>query len=264
MDILRKLCIIVGMHNVEIIILAGGKGTRMESDKPKALTMLAGKPFLGHILDTLKNADFVSPPIIVVGYKKDEIYDYVGSTTRCAVQESQLGTGDAVKSAKTKVMNTQAPVLVLYADHPLISIETIHKLIAKQSETKSPIVMATTTVPHFSEWYETFSKWGRFKRNQLGDITEIIEYKDATAEERQIREVNPAYSIFDGVWLWEHLDILKNENSQGEYYLTDLVKYAFNEGYMIPSVSIPPEEAIGANSKNELQVLEEIYKKSKI
>ncbi len=252
------------MIEVEIIILAGGKGTRMESDNPKALTLLDGKPFLTHILETLAQATVAVNPIIVVGYKKEMVYEVIGPKYVYAVQNEQLGTGDAVKSAKVKISQESLPVVVLYADHPLISVHTIEQLIAKQRQTKSPIVMATTTVPSFSGWYHAFMKWGRFKRNSLGDITQIIEYKDATDIEKEINEVNPAYSVFDGTWLWKHLEILKNENAQKEYYLTDLVKYAFDEGYLIPSVSIPPEEAIGANSKEELTILENIFKKNKV
>lgn len=251
------------MTNTEIIILAGGKGTRMESLEPKALTDLAGKPFLGHILHTIETIPGAPKPIIVVGYKKEHIYEKIGENYPYAVQTEQLGTGDAVKCAKEKITNPQAPVVVLYADHPLISSQTIENLLAKQRETKSPIVMATTSVPNYDDWYKAFTTWGRIVRNSMGDIIKNIEYKDTTDDEKTITEVNPCFFVFDGAWLWQHLEMLKNENAQGEYYLTDVVSYAFQEGYSIPSVSIPPEEAIGANSKGELEILEKIYREKK-
>jgi bifunctional UDP-N-acetylglucosamine pyrophosphorylase/glucosamine-1-phosphate N-acetyltransferase len=247
-------------NTVQVIILAGGKGTRMEADGPKALTLLAGKPFLQHILDTISLTSFVCNPVIVVGYMKEYIYEKIGLNHTYAVQYEQLGTGDAVKSAKEKITDPNAPVIILYADHPHISVQTIEKLIEKQAETKLPIVMATTTIPHYGDWYQAFTTWGRIVRNEMGDIIKNIEYKDTCDSEKEICEVNPCFFAFDGAWLWPHLDIVKNENAQNEYYLTDLVKIAFEEGYIIPSVPIPPEEAIGVNSKKELEILENIYK----
>lgn len=243
----------------QIIILAGGKGTRMESDEPKALTLLSRKPFLRHILDTLTTLSVPVAPVIVVGYKKEHIFETIGAEYTYAVQTEQLGTGDAVKSAKEHITDLTAPVVVLYADHPLVSAETIEKLITKQQETKLPVVMATTTVPDFEGWYQAFSTWGRIIRDESGHIVGNIENKDATEEQRTITEVNPCFFVFDGAWLWKHLELLRNENAQKEYYLTDLVKSAFSEGFTISSVSIPPEEAIGANSKKELEILEGIY-----
>ncbi len=248
--------------NVSIIILAGGKGTRMESDAPKALTLLDGKPFLKHILETIESSfNGEITPVIVVGYKKEEVIETIGKDYTYAIQEEQLGTGHAVKITEEYIPNTEGSVVVLYADHPMISGNTIKALVEKQQETKSPIVMATTIVPHFEDWYHTFIGWGRFKRNSMGDITSIVEYKDATEEEKALCEVNPAYSVFDRQWLFEHLAKISNENAQKEYYLTGLVQFAFDEGYVIPSVTIPPEEAIGANSLKELEILEQIYNK---
>lgn len=248
--------------NISIIILAGGKGTRMESDAPKALTLLDGKPFLSHILETIESSfGEAMKPVIVVGYKKEEVIKTIGEDYTYAVQEEQLGTGHAVKITEPYIQNKEGSTVVLYADHPLISGDTIKALIEKQRETKSPIVMATTIVPHFDDWYHTFIGWGRFKRNSMGDITAIIEYKDANNEEKAICEVNPAYSVFDTQWLFEHLTKISNENAQKEYYLTNLVQFAFDEGYVIPSVTIPPEEAIGANSLKELEILEKIHDK---
>lgn len=248
--------------NVSIIILAGGKGTRMESDAPKALTLLDGKPFLSHILETIKSSfGEAIKPVIVVGYKKEEVIKTIGEDYTYAVQEEQLGTGHAVKITEEYLQDKTGSVVILYADHPMISGETIKALVEKQQETKSPIVMATTIVPHFEDWYHTFIGWGRFKRNSMDDITAIIEYKDADDQEKAICEVNPGYSVFDKAWLFEHLQKLSNENAQKEYYLTGLVQFAFDEGYVIPSVTIPPEEAIGANSLKELEILEQIYNK---
>jgi bifunctional UDP-N-acetylglucosamine pyrophosphorylase/glucosamine-1-phosphate N-acetyltransferase len=250
------------MENTQIIILAGGKGTRMESEDPKSLTSLSGKPFLEHILDTIDTLENQNKPIVVVGYKKEMVIERIGND-RCnfAIQEEQLGTGHAVLITENLVDDKNQTILVLYTDHPLISKKTISSILEKQKEFNTPIVMATTKVPNFEGWYGAFIKWGRIKRNEDRDVENIIEYKDATEEEKEIKEVNPAYFAFDGSWLFDNLKKVSNQNNQKEYYLTDLIKIAFLEGYNIPTIDIPPEEAIGANSKDELNILENIYNK---
>lgn len=252
------------MEKVQVIILAAGKGTRMESDGPKALTLLRDKPFISHVLDTVSEVNLNIDPIIVIGHQKEKVTNLLGSSLRFSEQTEQLGTGHAVMSAHNHAHeNEHKTVLVLYADHPLVSPITIKLLIEKQQETGAKVVMAPTKVPSFDGWYSTFLKWGRFKRGKNGEIEAVIEYKDATEDEKLITEVNPGYLAFDAEWMWNHLKTLKNENSQGEYYLTDLVKIAFSENEKIEAVEIPPEEAIGANSKEELTVLEKILENKK-
>lgn len=247
------------MKKVQIIILAAGKGTRMGSDGPKALTLLQNKPFISHILDTVAQVSLQIDPIVVVGHQKEILIELLGDAVRYAEQAEQLGTGHAVISAYAASQeNEHDTVLVLYADHPLVSPATIIALIQKQQQTGSKVVMAPTIVPSFDNWYSTFAKWGRFKRDENGNVSAVIEYKDATDEEKDIREVNPGYLAFDSTWMWSRLQNLKNENAQGEYYLTDLVKIAFEEGETIETVHISPEEATGANSPEELLVLERI------
>jgi bifunctional UDP-N-acetylglucosamine pyrophosphorylase / glucosamine-1-phosphate N-acetyltransferase len=252
------------MKQVQIIILAAGKGTRMQSDGPKALTLLDSKPFVNHIIDTVTAVALELSPIVVVGHQKERVIEQLGDVVRYAEQVEQLGTGHAVMSAHDASQTNQHDiVVVLYADHPLVSPATIQALIEKQQQTNAKIVMAPTIVPSFDGWYNTFEKWGRFKRGLHGEIVSIIEYKDATDEDKTISEVNPGYLVFDASWMWKHLKNLKNDNSQAEYYLTDLVKIAFEENELVKSVQIAPEEAAGANSREELAVLEELLAQKK-
>lgn len=241
----------------QIIILAAGHGKRMQSDLPKALTPLHGKPFIVHVLDTIKASGMCDDPIIVIGQKGDQVREVIGSGYQYAVQQEQLGTGHAVMSAETMARDADT-IIVLYADHPLISKETIQNIAATHAKYHATITMATAIVPDFEDWRSAFLSFGRFIRDENGTVTKIVEAKDASAEEKEIKEVNPAYMCFDAAWMWEHLHALKNENAQGEYYLTDLVGLAFDEHRIIASISIDPKEALGVNTKEQLDLLQSL------
>lgn len=246
------------MKHVEIIILAGGKGTRMESDGPKALVKLKGKPFLRHVTDTLKKLDLPRNPIIVIGYMAEDVATEMGDHFRYAKQHEQLGSGHAVLSAKSVTHPEHTTVFVSYTDHPLLKAETIRKIIDRQQETGSVIVMGTAVVPDFLEWRANFEKFARIKRDSQGNLIGLVEYKDASEEERALTEVNPAYFAFDADWMWANLEHIGNNNAQKEYYLTELVNIALSQGKRIETVQIDPKEALGANSKAELEVLESL------
>lgn len=246
------------MDHTQIIILAGGKGTRMESDDPKALALLKGEPFLVHVLSTIEKISVQNKPIVVVGYKADMVKEIIGERCTYVVQEKQLGTGHAVLSTKDVVPQEIKTIFISYTDHPLIQKETIQNIIQKRIDTNATLVMGTTVVEKNSPWKESFEKFGRIKRNPDGSLLGIVEYKDATEEEKNINEVNPAYFSFEASWMWEHLAMLDNNNTQAEYYLTDLVAMAFAEKKHIETVSVLEKEALGANSKKELELLESL------
>ncbi len=243
--------------NTQIIILAAGHGKRMQSELPKALTVLHGKPFIGHVLDTIEQSGVCRNPIIVIGQKADQVRDALGPRYTYAVQNEQLGTGHAVMIAEEAAKDADT-ILVLYADHPLISTQTIQNIISTHHAANATITMATAIVPDFMEWRQAFLSFGRFVRDQDGTITKIVEAKDASDEEKLIKEVNPAYMCFNAAWMWKHLHALKNENAQGEYYLTDLVEIAFDENQKIASIQIDPKEALGVNTKEQLETIEKL------
>lgn len=241
------------MKKTEVIILAGGYGKRMNSELPKALVPLAGKPLIMHVIDAVKASGVSDSPIIVVGQKREQLISTLGNGYRFAVQEEQLGTAHAVGCAMLSVDPLASSVLVLYADHPYITGETIKNIVATREKENATIVMATATLPDFSGWYNVFNNFGRIKRNSNGEILGIIEAKDSSDSEKEITEVNPAYFCFEKNWLVESLPKIKNENAQKEYYLTDLIKLAFEEKQKIVTVDIQPKEALGTNSKEDLE-----------
>ena len=252
-----------------IVILAAGKGTRMKQDIPKALTLVAGKPILQHLLESIEVSGLEMNPVIVIGKSGGAGSGSAGDSSifqklithscKYAIQEEQLGTGHAVQCARDYVTDADA-LIVLYGDHPFLSASTLNRITSTHKDHAAYITMATTTIPSTEGWYQAFEKWGRILRDESGHVIGNRQFKDATDEEKQILERDPALFCFKTDWLWDRLARLKNENAQGEYYLTDLVAMAFEEGIEISTVSIPPEEAIGINTLEELKIAEAILR----
>lgn len=247
------------MEKIQILILAAGKGKRMESDDPKALSILKGKPFLKHILDTLETLNLPIKPVIVIGHKKERVKEIIGEHHKYAVQNEQLGTGHAVVSSKDVLHPDYKTLLVLSTDQPHISKETILNLINTHNTKNATITIATVMLPDFKEWREGIKNLGRIIRNKNGQVIKNVEFKDANEEERNITEINPALYAFNANWLWKNIDKLKNENAQGEYYLTDLIKIAFEQGEKVEAVPVSNIlEGLQPNTKEELETLEKL------
>ncbi len=251
------------LNDVNIVILAAGHGKRMQSELPKVLVPLHGRPLITHVLESIKNSGINTTPVVVVGQHKELVMQALGDNYKYAIQEEQLGTGHAVMSARTALPSNTKHVMVLYGDHPFISSETIRQLVEKHLSSSSKITMATVKLADFEDWRSVFySNFGRIVRDESGQISKIVEFKDTkTDEEKNIKEVNPSYFCFDADWLWDNLKQLKTDNAQKEYYLTDLVKIAMQEKIKIESMQIDPREALGANSKQELETLERLLEK---
>lgn len=241
-----------------MVILAAGKGTRMKSDAPKALTLVGGRPILAHLLDAVSASGLDPCPAVVVGYKAEDIQSAMGGRCVYAVQMEQLGTGHAAASAKDAVAGADS-VVILYGDHPFISAGTLKRLVARHTERGDTVTLMTTQVPSFEGRYAGFERWGRILRGKDGSITGIREYKDATDAERRITELNPSLFCFDAAWLWKNAAALRNENMQKEYYLTDLVAAAITQGKPLSSIDITPEEVVGINTPEERDIAEALY-----
>lgn len=230
----------------------------MDSDKPKVLVELPdGRALIIPLLETLVELKLTTPPIIVVGYEAGTVKNALGGGYTYALQKRQLGTAHAVQSAMPEVADSADDVLVLYGDMPLVTKEAIAQIHTSHEQADSPLTMATVKVDDFNGWREAFESYGRVLRNENGEVVAIREYKDASDSERSIKEVNPSYFCINKAWLAEALTEIENENAQGEYYLTDLVAVAKSNGHAINSVTIAPELALGANTKEQLKRLAE-------
>jgi bifunctional UDP-N-acetylglucosamine pyrophosphorylase / glucosamine-1-phosphate N-acetyltransferase len=235
---------------LQVVILAAGQGKRMFSDLPKVLHPLAGKPLLAHVLDTARELEAASL-CVVVGHGADRVKARItDSDVTWALQEQQLGTGHAVVQALPNLSGS-GTVLVLYGDVPLISAATLRSLV--EAASAGGLGLLTQEV-------EDAKGYGRIVRDRQGEVTRIVEEKDATAAERGIREVNTGIMAVPRRKLEDWLRRLGNDNAQGEYYLTDIVAAAVADGAPIevrhPSADF---ECLGVNSQVDLAALERRY-----
>jgi bifunctional UDP-N-acetylglucosamine pyrophosphorylase / glucosamine-1-phosphate N-acetyltransferase len=240
----------------QLVILAGGKGTRMQSDKPKVLHNVNGVPIIERLLQNIKN--IFAQPAIIVGYKGDEVISVLGDKYDYVRQPEQLGTGHAMWCAK-KVLapKNYKNIIVTPGDHPLISSETLKKLLDLHTQEQTKISLAIVSVPHFEGDFASFYHYGRIIRGPSGDVKGIVEFKDATEEQKRICEVNTSYYCFDADWLWENIEKLNSHNAAQEYYLTDMVKIAFEQGESIASFVIENAyEGLGVNDQRQLEIVE--------
>lgn len=247
------------MNKIQIIVLAAGHGKRMNNnDLPKVLVPLKEKPMIKYLLEAIAKSGICQKPVIVVGNKAEQIKTILGPDYSYVFQAEQLGTGHAVLCCKEMLENNAESIMVLYGDHPFVSAEMISKLAQTHLDQNAVLTMATVKVPDFEDWRKDFMGFGRIIRDEKNEIIKIIENKDATEEQRQIKELNPAYFCFKSEFLWAALDSLKNDNVQHEYYLTDLVSMAFSQNKKIATFQIKPEEALGVNTAEQLELLENL------
>lgn len=246
--------------NKYILILAGGQGSRMQSDLPKVLIPVNGRPMVLRLLDTIERLQYEEKPVVVVGFESEKVKAAIGDRARFSFQAKQLGTGHAVSCAREHVAGTSGATLVLYGDHPYVSEETITSLFFNHEQGGAVITLMTTTVPHFKEWYIGFEKYGRIIRDADGIISHIQEFADCSNKEKLITEVNPGYYCFDNQWLWEHIDLLQSNNNQHELYLTDLIALAVQQGERINSIAVDSKECLGINTMEQKELLELLMK----
>lgn len=235
----------------QIVVLAGGKGSRMASPIPKVLIPLNGRPIIKHLLKQVNVVKQDTPPVIVVGFKSDLVKDELGSDYLYALQKEQNGTAHAVLTAKPRI--TAKNVIVLCGDMPFITSKSLNSLIDLHHSTESKISMFTGMISHFEGEHEHFSAFGRIIRDENGEITKIREHADASDDEKKITEVNPGVYMFNTEWLWKHMDEIGHGNAQDEFYLTDIIEIAIRDGQKISSLPILPEEMFGINTPVHLE-----------
>ncbi len=237
---------------MNIVILAAGMGKRMNSDLPKVLHALAGKPLLSHVLDTARSLN-PGKLIVVYGHGGEQVQEKIKGSDLVFVRQSpQLGTGHAVMQA-VPLLDESMPTLVLYGDVPLIGCTSLSRLVQVAGADRLGILTADLDDP---------TGYGRIIREN-GHIKRIVEQKDGNQEELAVNEINTGIMVIPTVPLKRWLSSLSNDNVQGEYYLTDIVGKAVAE--RIEVTSAQPDaiwETLGVNSKKQLAVLERIYQKN--
>ncbi len=240
-----------------VIILAGGKGTRMKSDLPKVLHPVKGVPIITRLL---KSVEPICPqPTLIVGHKAQDVIVATGNKYLYAEQKEQLGTGHAIMCAEASLKEKDiSTIIVLPGDHPLISTDTIKEIEQLHNNKKAVVTLATFVVPNFEEMYSTFLHYGRIIRNAQNDVEKIVEFKDATEEERNSKEVNLSYYAFDAKWLWKNIHLIKNNNAAHEFYLTDLIKIAKDQREIVTAYPIQNiVECMGINTPEQLKMVED-------
>ena len=252
---------------MNIVILAAGQGKRMKSALPKVLQTLAGKPLLQHVLTTalfLQGKQAKTGPIVVVGHGAADVKEFIANASQedpsfgkvaTVLQAEQKGTGHALLQALSK-LDVQEPTLVLYGDVPLTSKKTLAKL-AKLADgvrgQDSALALLTQDLANPTGY-------GRIVRDAEGSVREIVEEKDATPAQKAIKEINTGIMVLPTNALKRWLKALRSSNSQGEYYLTDVIAMAVKDGVPIRTTQADNEfETIGVNSRDQLAILERTY-----
>ena len=238
--------------NLHTIILAAGKGTRMYTNLPKVMQPLAGRPMIDHVITTA--GTLTNNISTIIGYKKDVLNEHLSANFKNVetfVQPELNGTAGAVKAARMSIMDDE-DVLILYGDVPLISQETLKNAL---NDNYDAVIL--TMIPKDPVGY------GRVVKNDSGLATEIIEEKDANAEQKKINEVFTGIMIIKGEILLSSLDEVNNDNAAGEYYLTDVIKIASKKGVKINPIVVEETEVLGANTKSELHEIENIFREMK-
>jgi UDP-N-acetylglucosamine diphosphorylase/glucosamine-1-phosphate N-acetyltransferase len=243
------------MHNVAAVILAAGKGKRMESDLPKVLHLLHGKPLLLYVLASCQEAG-LGRIITVVGFKGE----LVNETTRqyqveTVWQKEQLGTGHAVLQAEPLFTEYPSEIVVMNGDVPLITSETITLLVGEHRRRKAAATILTAEA-------EDPTGYGRIIRSANGLVDRIVEEADADERTSKVREINSGMFCFVPGYLFEALHRVRNHNRQGEYYLPDVLTILRDDGHPIAAQKVKDSnEVLGVNSPEQLKQIAKIYVK---
>jgi bifunctional UDP-N-acetylglucosamine pyrophosphorylase / glucosamine-1-phosphate N-acetyltransferase len=237
----------LAVPKLAVIVLAAGMGTRMKSSLPKVMHPLAGRPMVGHLIDTVSGLG-PDKMVVVVGPGMEQVAQAVGNA-HVVVQHERLGTGHAVAQARDALAGFDGDIIVLYGDTPLITRATLERLLAERRSPRDPAVVVLGFRP------EEAGHYGRLVVGAEG-LKAIVEYRDASPEQRAIPLCNSGVMAFDGKRLWGMVERIGNLNAKNEYYLTDVVALARAAGACCSHVEGAPMELLGVNSRAELAVAE--------
>lgn len=242
------------MTDISIVILAAGKGTRMKSDLPKVLHKMCGKPLLSFVLDAVKDISD-EKPYVIIGYQSDKVIDlFKGRGVNFILQKEQLGTGHALMQAEPMFNGKNVTILVLNGDMPLITNKMLEDLIAEHRSRNASASVLTAML-------EAPSGYGRIVKNGHGDLEKIVEQKDGSLGELEIKEINTGTYCFESADLFKSLNEIRPENAQHEYYLTDVIAILKKNGKKVSAFCAgDPSAAIGINTIEQLKEAERIFK----
>ena len=237
---------------LRVIILAAGKGTRMNSDLPKVLHKLQGKALIDYVID---ESELLDPKeiILVVGFKKEQVIKHTKNRIhlKYVTQVEQLGTGHAVLQTKELLKNKKGHILILYGDVPNIKASTLMPIVDDHISNNRDLTLITAEI-------DDPSGYGRIIRDKNGNLLKIIEEKDCNNNEKKIKEWNPGIYIFKTKEVFRILNNIKTNNASKEYYLTDAIGLAQQSNMQIKAIKIANSgEVIGINTTDQLKELED-------
>ncbi len=238
-----------------IIIMAAGKGTRMQSELPKVLHQANGRPLIDYVLDTANSLD-PAKTVLIVGHQAESVKAAAARYRVCsALQEPQLGTGHAIMQAETHLRDFKGEILILSGDAPLVNAETLQKLIAFHRSRNGAATVLTAEL-HDPTGY------GRIIRQEKSDgVLKIVEQKDASKEELVVREINSGVYVFNAQMLFQALGQINTNNAQKEYYLTDVFAICFQKGLRVYAFKTEnPDEILGINTPEQLLEAEQLLR----
>ncbi|MHB8926754.1 MAG: bifunctional UDP-N-acetylglucosamine diphosphorylase/glucosamine-1-phosphate N-acetyltransferase GlmU [Bacillota bacterium] len=242
------------MPEVRCVILAAGQGTRMKSNLPKAMHPLAGRPMVDYVVGAATAATG-ERPLVVVGYGRELVEAALAGRADFVVQKEQLGTGHAAAQAAEKLTGFRGTVVVLPCDTPLISPRTLADFIATHERAGAAVTVLTAAL-------EDPSGYGRVIRSADGRVTAVVEDRDATPEQRAIREINTAIYCFDSQTLFAALPRLRRDNAQQEYYLPDVVELTLADGRPVHAYQAgDPDEVSGVNNRRQQAQAEAVVRR---
>lgn len=244
---------------IKSVILAAGKGTRMKSDIPKVLHKIFEKPLLGYVLDSVK--EITTENFVIVGHHAEEVQEYVEKNyqnAKTVLQTPQLGTGHAVSMVCPYLEDYSGQILILCGDTPLITSETLKKFVEYHNSNNSDLTVMSTI-------FENPANYGRIIREQDGSLKCIVEEKDATLEEKAVKEVNAGIYILNWAKVKPAFSQLTSNNAQGEYYLTDIISWGKNNGLKVNAFILEnSDEIYGINSRKNLAEASKIMNTRKL
>ncbi|HEY9857429.1 MAG TPA: bifunctional UDP-N-acetylglucosamine diphosphorylase/glucosamine-1-phosphate N-acetyltransferase GlmU [Stenomitos sp.] len=242
------------LSTLTALVMAAGKGTRMKSALPKVLHRIAGEPLVGHVLATLERLE-IPRSIVIVGHGADQVRAFLPESVQTVEQREQLGTAHAIMQAEEALTGFTGDVLILSGDVPLLSDETILRMVATHRDSQAALTVLTFAPADAA-------RYGRIVRDSKGNLARIVEYKDASEAERAIGEVNAGVYLAHWPRLSAALKGIGNDNAQGEYYLPDAVTALLAQGHVVSAYQTSdPIEVAGVNTRLELVDLAEAYQR---